>query len=133
MAIAAATPYAYHKFRYGKAADIVVSVLRRRLGFLDITEETYAKFAEDYMVFRAAFDSQLTKLSILATPLRFISPYSLMQIDHPLVRLEDNIVSQFLLSTDFFQQGQDEKRKLNYLGFYDPSNRPCANPFHKQA
>ena len=43
-------------------------------------------------------------------------------------RFEDTLVSTYLLSTDFFWNGSDESRTVNYVAYYDP-NRPCHNPF----
>ena len=42
--------------------------------------------------------------------------------------LGTDIHTQFLLSTDFFQHGGDEKRTIHYVGYYDPSATPCNNP-----
>jgi hypothetical protein len=35
---------------------------------------------------------------------------------------------QFLLSTDFFQNGGDETRTIRYVALYDPYLNPCWNP-----
>jgi hypothetical protein len=48
---------------------------------------------------------------------------------HPLRRLEDNIVTEYLLSTDFFFHDADESREVRYLSFYEPRLAPCRNPF----
>jgi hypothetical protein len=37
--------------------------------------------------------------------------------------------ARFLASTDFFQNGADESRRLRYVRFYDPYLSPCYNPF----
>ena len=39
------------------------------------------------------------------------------------------LVSTYLLSTDFFRNEMDESRVIRYVGLYDPYQRPCANPF----
>jgi hypothetical protein len=49
-----------------------------------------------------------------------------------LARLEDSLVSTYLLSSDFFLNGADESRKINYVAYYDPM-RPCQNPFARPA
>ena len=41
---------------------------------------------------------------------------------------EERIVTNYLLSSDFFVNGADESRTVRYLGFYDPL-RACSNPF----
>jgi hypothetical protein len=38
------------------------------------------------------------------------------------------VVSQFLMSTDFFPNGMDERRPLAYVTYYDPYVTPCYNP-----
>jgi hypothetical protein len=35
---------------------------------------------------------------------------------------------QFLLSTDFFRFDADERRRVSYVGYYDPAVTPCNNP-----
>ena len=39
------------------------------------------------------------------------------------------VVSDFLLSTDFFLNKMDERKQVNYLALYEPYKRPCVNPF----
>jgi len=39
------------------------------------------------------------------------------------------IGGQFLLSTDFFQTGADERRPAKFLALYDPYVTPCYDPF----
>jgi len=36
---------------------------------------------------------------------------------------------RFLLSTDFFVNGEDERRALKYRAFCDPYLSPCYSPF----
>lgn len=43
-------------------------------------------------------------------------------------RMEDNLATLFLLSSDFFTNGADETRIIRYVVLYDPM-RPCRNPF----
>ena len=113
----------------GDPEAIVLAILRRRVGFLEPPEEMLRTFASDYLVSRASYRGTLARLSLLAVPLRFASPYRALPMGNPLRRLEDNMVSQFLLSTDFFAKGADEDRTPRYVGFNDPAQRPCRNPF----
>ena len=39
----------------------------------------------------------------------------------------------FLLSTDFFENGQDESRPLQYVALYGPMLNPCLNPLGQTA
>ena len=47
-------------------------------------------------------------------------------------RMEDNLATLFLLSSDFFTSGADEARVIRYVALYDPM-RPCGNPFARPA
>ncbi len=39
-----------------------------------------------------------------------------------------NLVARYLLSTDFFPNGADESKPLDWVEFYDPYISPCYNP-----
>ena len=47
-------------------------------------------------------------------------------------RMEDNLATLYLLSSDFFTSGADETRVIRYVALYDPM-RPCGNPFARPA
>lgn len=40
------------------------------------------------------------------------------------------MVTSYLLSTDFFRRGMDESKVVKYVGLYDPYTRPCLHPFN---
>jgi hypothetical protein len=42
---------------------------------------------------------------------------------------DEAVVTAFLLSSDFFQNGADETRTVRYLAYYDPYKYACGNPF----
>jgi len=43
-------------------------------------------------------------------------------------RVRSDLHRQFLMSTDFFQNGADETRPLRFVALYDPYVTPCYNP-----
>jgi hypothetical protein len=47
--------------------------------------------------------------------------------------LAPGVYTRYLLSTDFFQHGADESRRIHYVGFFDPSVTPCSNPLARFA
>lgn len=43
-------------------------------------------------------------------------------------RVIDHFATTFLMSTDFFLQGADEAKQINYVMMYHPYHSPCWNP-----
>lgn len=128
---AAAVATAY-KWYFGEPQSVITAVLSRRLGRLNVDKATFGSFANEYLEYRKGYRRQLSIISIIAWPLRFVSPYGLLPQGSAFHRLEDNIVSMYLMSTDFFQDGADSKRRIQYLSFYDPYVSVCRNPFLNQ-
>lgn len=116
-------------YAFARAEDAVEAVLRRRLRPLEIDEAEIAKFSKDYVRTRSQYRSQLRLLGSLSALYRMVTPYELLSMRSPLRRLEDNIVSSFLLATDFFEHGADMTRSLRYSGMHDPYVRPCRRLF----
>lgn len=131
LAAACAPLYAWYAWRWGNPADIVVAILKRRVGHLHVEPGTFHDFAKDYVASRSKYERELAMLSAISLPLQFYSPYRWFAHGHALRRLEDNIVSDYLLSTDFFANGGNEQRNIAYISFYDPYTRPCSNPFNR--
>lgn len=59
----------------------------------------------------------------------YLEQYAYYKGLDPAPGLADDLVTRLLLSTDFFHEGADEARALEYRGFYYPEVLPCANPF----
>ncbi len=125
--------YGLYKWHFGDATEVIVTILHRRVGYLRVDTSTFHTFAKDYVVFRKQYERELAKLSALALPLRFMSPYAWLERGHPYRRLEDNVVSRYLLSTDFFQNGANERTLVKYLSFYDPLLTICRNPLARRS
>ena len=120
--------YAVYKGLTGSPKDIVIAILERRVGYLNIDPADFDTFAEEYVLLKGDERNKLTAMSLIALPFSLVSPYGLLGPGNPLRRLEDGIVSRFLLSTDFFQHDADEQRAITYLSFYDPERAVCRNP-----
>lgn len=114
---------------FAREEDAVKAVLRRRLSPLNIEEAELAKFSTDYVRSRRQYRSQFRLLGSVAALYQRITPYELLPMRSPLRRLEDNIVSNFLLATDFFEHGADSTRPLRYQGLHDPYASPCRRLF----
>lgn len=96
-----AAPYAAYQLRYGKATKVVIAILGRRLGYLDVAPGDFERFASEYVEYKRAQAKQLAKLAVVSFPLTYVTLYRWLPMGHPLRRLEDNVVTKFLLSTDF--------------------------------
>jgi hypothetical protein len=96
-----------------------------------VNHETFETFAKEYSTWKGR-TRLLSKLSAVALPLRLATPYELLPPNHSLRRLEDSVVSNYLLSTDFFQHDASMRREIQYLGLYDPMIAICRNPFARK-
>jgi hypothetical protein len=121
-----------YKWYWGDPRDVIEAILTRRVGHLRVEAKAFSTFATAYLKARAEHEESLRHLSAASLVLQFFTPYSWVGIRHPLRRLENNVVSMFLLSTDFFQNGADERRLVSYVAFYDPNAAVCRNPFVNQ-
>lgn len=120
----------YVSWRNAKEGDVIVAILKRRLPWIQVNDGVFEQFSIELVNERRAFKKQLKLLGTMATLATFVTPYSLLPMGHPLRRIENYTVSNFLLSTDFFQNGADETKPVKYFGFYSPYKRPCANFFN---
>jgi hypothetical protein len=107
------------------AADAVAAVVRKHLGYLRLDPGSVQRFAADYVNAQLTSTMKLRALSIIE-PVYALLPQALLSRD--LRRGEDRIVTQFLLSTDFFTGGEKLEHVVRYLGLFDPL-RACSNPF----
>ena len=131
LASATAITTAY-KWYVGDPQSVIIAILSRRLKLLGAENNSFKLFAIDYLEYRKDYRAKLSKMAIVSWPLRFISPYGLLPMGTALRRLEDNVVSMYLLSTDFFQNGAASNMPVQYLSFYDPYVSICRNPFLNQ-
>jgi hypothetical protein len=121
--------YTAYKWRWGEPTEVIVAILKRRLGDLRVDETSFEGFAARYVGYRKDYRRQLSILSIVSLPFQYVTPYAWIEQGGALRRLEDNVVSLYLLSTDFFSNGANVDRPVNYVAFYDPYEGVCRNPF----
>jgi hypothetical protein len=107
-------------------------LLKKRLDYLILDENGLLVFARDLAAQKLISSHKLRMLDF-AEPV--YTRLSLVAHDNALTRAirhgEERIVTQYLLSSDFFQNGADETRKVRYYRYYDPTRnpRPCRTPF----
>jgi len=115
----------------------IVSAVRRRLPFLRLDEAGLHTFAKDQMNallakrptwYRWKYHVRL----LFQKPTAAASWGRTSDQRTRRERMEDNLATLFLLSSDFFTNGAEETRVVKYVALYDPM-RPCGNPFARPA
>jgi hypothetical protein len=113
----------------------IVSGVRRRLKFLKFDDAGLHAFAKDYIANMLAKRPSWYRWK-LHFHVFFSKPMARWGISTDTRsrrdRLEDNLATLYLLSSDFFVQGSDQSRTIQYVALYDPM-RACGNPFARPA
>jgi hypothetical protein len=118
------------KVRKGDTTDIIISIIRKKLGYMKIDDSELKRFARDYQ------NTMSEKLRLIGSWSGMLRPlYTLLDI-HKITPYSDQFkgfeeftVTLFLLSSDFFLNGADLNRPVKYEALYDPYESGCGNPF----
>ncbi len=119
--------------RMGVEAEIVAAV-RKRLSFLHLDDDGLHQFAQDHV---AIFLAKRPSLSRIKTRIRNLfakqpPPFGFSTDRRSKSqRTADNLATVYLLSSDFFVNGSDASRIVQYVAHYDPL-RACSNPFARK-
>lgn len=105
------------KFLTTSFEDSAETLIRKELYFLTLDDGGVKEFAKQY----SHIKSKDYKLAIRA--------YTLIGIKASQSGKIHQLVSNYLLSTDFFLHKMDESRKIAFVALYNPYMRPCAHPF----
>jgi hypothetical protein len=97
--------------------SVARGIIKGELDYLKLDEAGLDKFVADY-----------TKLKDRNYKLT-MKGYSLFGVNSARSGKVHQLVSAYLLSSDFFQNKMDERRVIKYVGLYDPYTRPCSHPF----
>jgi len=109
--------------------EAIMTVLRKRLDYLILDEAGMRRFAAD-MLSRSGISS--LRLRALSTLAPLYNHLALTGHDGWLENVrhgEERLTTMFLLSSDFFRNGRQEKRTVHYLAYYDPLQTCTSNPF----
>jgi hypothetical protein len=124
------------------AADVfteheTASAVRRRLHVLHLDGNGPETFAKDKVSELLAKRPSWFRIKYHIREL-LARPGALVNLQFPYTdprskraRLEDNLATIYLLSTDFFWNGADESKLVRYIALYDPL-RACGNPFARR-
>jgi hypothetical protein len=105
--------------------NLIISVLHRKLSYLELDESSLGKFAADFAGDYGTLGHKGQLLALSRPVLPLVDSLAADEV----TRFEDRVVSKFLLSTDFFRNGADETRPVKYVAYYNPYNVACGNPF----
>ena len=109
------------------SADDLAALIRRRLSHLDLDSSAPEDFAREYVRrYGALAMAQHHRATfggfVSAIGLRVVSPARARRVQ----TFERRTVSYFLRSTTYFRE---PAAPVRYVGFPDPYEGPCANPF----
>lgn len=117
-------------WRYARSTDegAIVKVVHKKLHYLKLDEAGVRQFARDLAMTHLISSTRLRTID--AAGLLYTRPALAgdNRIDNPIRHGEDRVVAQYLLSSDFFNNGADETRTIRYVRYYDPL-LACGNPF----
>ncbi len=115
------------------ARSAIITVLRKRLSYLQLDEAGVQQFATDLAAVQAISAPKLRMIQAVAPLYSRIEFTGRHSFAATMRHGEERIVSSYLLATDFFQNGADETKVVRYLKLYDPVRDldACAAPFSR--
>lgn len=118
------------KVRKGDASDIIISIIRKKLGYLKIDKSELKRFADDFQKTLSKKQRIIGSWSGMLRPLySLVDIYKITPISDKFENIEKYVITIFLLSCDFFRNGADLSREVKYVALYDPYEIGCENPF----
>ena len=105
---------------------IIESLIREDTSFLKIPEETYQAFFSKQK--RYWNDINIYK-KLLITGHYYFGWIAELPYSKKYQEYRNQFVEKFLLSTDFFTNKMDESKEIQFIGLYQPYQKPCFNPF----
>ncbi|WP_353571552.1 hypothetical protein [Candidatus Albibeggiatoa sp. nov. BB20] len=118
----------YRDARQHRIQKTIIAVFHKRLSQLAWIHDDIIQFTADFMQHprNQAYLHKINSLSYLYPVYAYSSLLEITPLAKKIRNFEETIVTRFLLSTDFFYH--NNPKKVNYLHYYDPHNRPCSNP-----
>jgi hypothetical protein len=105
------------KFITTSFEDAAVALIKEELGFLKLDLQGVETFVKDY----AHNKDRKYRIAMRG--------YSFIGINATHSGKVNQLLTTYLLSTDFFTNRMDESKTVKYVGLYNPYLRPCAHPF----
>lgn len=110
------------------AEDLIVRILRRNLGFLILNDDDLRRYAADFVADQDLMQSPRMRAAGWVNPIYSVAPDDALDRIETIQTVEDIVTTTFLLSSDFFWQGEDELQPVSYVAYYQPGRVACLNP-----
>lgn len=119
--------------RFGLSNDrvAIAKIIRKRLPYLRIDEEGLQRFASDGVQQKLAKSLRVRTIDAVGALYFHVTLSPENRLSDKIRHTEDRVVTQFLLSSDFFANNADKNRIIRYVGYYDPM-LACSNPFARR-
>jgi len=127
--ILAAIGVAGWRFKKGTVEDAVETIIKGRLNYLQHDDAGVNAFARELARRNLIKPTKLratSALGVLYMSLSRATQHTFM--GKSLLHGEERITTLYLLSSDFFRNGADVSKVVNYVRYYDPTVA-CGNPF----
>ena len=108
--------------------SVVVAMVQKKLGYLRLEAAAVNAFAEDFVRHDHSYVREMRILAAILPVYRRSSLAAVLRVQPELVRLEEAIVTQFLLLSDFFWNLSNESLPVRYVRYYDPHAARLLNP-----
>jgi hypothetical protein len=109
-----------------KGVRPIESIVRTRLSYLTFAEGAVERFAEAVRAVAPKRSSLISRA--INDPQKVISALAGRGRALMFDRVDEQRASEFLLSSDFFQNGADTSKVVTFVAYADPYNSSCSNP-----
>jgi hypothetical protein len=109
-------------WRFAQSSDesAIIKVLHKRLDYLRLDEAGVRRFTHDLTANRVISSSRLRTIDAAGALYTGLALSSNSTLEDGIRHGEERVVTQYLISSDFFQNGADESRIVHYVAYYDP-------------
>jgi hypothetical protein len=117
-------------YRYASGSDesAIIKVIHKRLSYLRLDDAGVRRFASDLRVHHMISSFRLRTLDASGPLYTGLALDSHDALDDAIRHGEERVTTQYLICSDFFKNGADQSRVVNYLGYFDPMVA-CSAPF----
>ena len=112
-----------------REGEMIGALLRRNLPYLQLEPDGVTSFSKDFYLRLPPLLQKFLRWTWMIRPVFYL--LFTLQLSKRWKGFQDDIVEQYLLSSDFFLNDGNEGQIVHYRGYYDPYDRACTNPFAK--